>query len=211
MALNVKFENEQGLINFFRSSLKDIGEDIKKNTLKDMSSIMLKIGPKEEKKIFRYIANRVMGHVNPPKQIEGKPAFQDVVWKPLAKSTVRKKGHKRKWIDSGSLKNYLRGLSAAYWYGKPKTIIDGDSVTYYSMFNYNRKPFGAHDHRGVSQEFKITGDGAFGEDGDNINRPIFEPMQEFIFYEKVEDMINEAINDYMEENYGVRYNVPTTY
>lgn len=211
MGQNVRFENEQGLINFFRSSLKDIGEDVKKDVLKNISDIMLKVGPKEEKKIFRYIADRAMGHFQPPKRIDGKPAFQGIVWKPLAKSTIKRKGHKRKWIDSGSLKNYMRALVATYWYGKPKTIMSKDSVSYYSMFNYDRKPFRAHDERGVSQEFKITGNGSFGEDGDNINRPIFEPMQDFIFYEKVEELIEKAVNEYMEENYGVHYTVPTTY
>lgn len=203
--LNVRFENEQNLLNFFKSELDNVAKDVKKDILKDFSKIMMKIGPKEEKKIFRYIANRAMGHVNPPKTIEGKPVFQGVTWKPLAKSTIKKKGHKRKWIDSGSLKNYLLGLSAAYWYGNPKTIISRDKskISYYSMFNYDRKPFRAHDSKGVSQEFKITGNGAFGEDGDNFNRPIFEPMQDFIFYEKVNEMIDEAIDEYMEENYGI--------
>lgn len=212
MPLNVRFENEQKLINFFNSSFDEIGKEVKKDISKDMSKIMMKIGPKEEKKIFKYIASRVIGHVNPPKTIEGKPAFQGVSWKPLAKSTIKKKGHNRKWIDSGSLKNYLLSLAATYWYGSPKTIIsrEGSSVSYYSMFNYTRKSFRAHDSRGVSQEFKITGDGIFGEDGDNINRPMFEPMQDFIFYEKVDELINEAINDYMEENYGVRYSISAT-
>lgn len=211
MELNVKFENEKGLIDFFRSSLENISEEIKKDILSDMSKIMMKIAPKEEKKIFKYIANRAMGHVDPPKIIEGEPAFEGVTWKPLAKSTIKRKKHRKKWIDSGSLKTYLLGLSAAYWYGNPKTIISNDSVTYYSMFNYDRKPFRAHDARGVSQEFKITGDGSFGEDGDNINRPIFSPMEDFIFYHKVDKMIDEAINDYMEENYGIRYDVSSTY
>ena len=212
MELSVRISNEQDLLKFFRNALDDIGKSVKKDILNDISKIMMKIGPREEKKIFKYIANRAMGHVNPPKVIEGKPAFQGVVWKPLAKSTIKKKGHRRAWIDSGSLKKYLLGLSATYWYGNPKTIKKGtDSILYYSMFNYQRKPFRAHDARGVSQEFKITGDGSFGEDGDNINRPIFNPMEEFIFYEKVNNMLNEAINEYMEENYGVRYNVPTEY
>lgn len=208
---NISFENIQDLNYFFKSCIDDIVEDTRKEILNDISNIMMKIGPKEEKKIFKYIANRAMGHVNPPKVIEGRPAFQGVTWKPLAKSTIKRKGHKRAWIDSGSLKKYLLGLSAAYWYGKAKTIKKGDTVTYYSMFNNGRKPFRAHDSKGVSQEFKITGDGSFGEDGDNINRPIFSPMEEFIFYEKVDKMINDAINDYMEDKYGVRYDVPTAY
>lgn len=208
---NISFENIQDLKYFFRSALDDITKSTKKEILNDISTIMMKIGPKEEKKIFKYIANRAMGHVNPPKIIEGRPAFQNVTWKPLAKSTIKRKGHKRAWIDSGSLKKYLLGLSAAYWYGKAKTIKKGDTVTYYSMFNNERKPFRAHDSKGVSQEFKITGNGSFGEDGDNINRHIFSPMEEFIFYEKVDKMINDAINDYMEDKYGVRYDVPTAY
>ena len=208
---NISFDNIQDLNYFFKSCIDDIVEDTRKEILDDISTIMMKIGPKEEKKIFKYIANRAMGHVNPPKIIEGRPAFQNVTWKPLAKSTIKRKGHKRAWIDSGSLKKYLLGLSAAYWYGKAKTIKKGDTVTYYSMFNNERKPFRAHDSKGVSQEFKITGDGSFGEDGDNINRPIFSPMEEFIFYEKVDKMINDAINDYMEDKYGVRYDVPTAY
>lgn len=209
MERSVSIFNRQELIRFFRSALDDITKDVKKDILNNISKIMLKIGPREEKKIFKYIANRAIGHVNPPKKIEGRPAFQNVVWKPLAESTIKRKGHRRAWIDSGSLKKYLLGLSATYWYGNPKTIKGDNSMTYVSMFSYPRKPFRAHDSRGVSQEFKITGDGSFGEDGDNINRPIFNPMEEFIFYEKVDKMINDAINEYMEENYGVRYNVPT--
>ena len=211
MELNVKFENEKELKNYFKSALRDIERDIKEDIINDISKIMMEIAPKEEKKIFKYIANKAIGHVNPPKIIEGESAFEGVTWKPLAKSTVKRKKHNKKWIDSGSLKTYLLGLSAAYWYGTPKTIKSDDSVSYYSMFNYSRKPFRAHDARGVSQEFKITGDGSFGEDGDNFNRPIFSPMEDFIFYHKVDKMIDEAINDYMEENYGVRYDVPTTY
>ena len=217
MELSVKFENEQDLLKFFRSELEDIKRDVRKNITKDVSKIMMKIGPREEKKIFRYIANKVMGHVEPPKRIDGRPAFQGVTWLPLAKSTIKRKGHRRKWIDSGSLRNYLRARadSVLYWYGKPKTVISNDlsKVSYYSIFNYERKPFRAHDSRGVAQELKITGeDGSFDFNGDmdNGNRPIFNPMEEFLF-DKVDYLIDEAINDYMEENYGVRYNVPTTY
>ncbi len=226
MELNVKFE-DRDLLKFFRSELDNIKEDVRKDIIKDVSKIMMKIGPREEKKIFRYIANKAMGHVEPPKRIDGRPAFQNIKWLPLAKSTIKRKGHKRKWIDSGSLKNYLRAQadSVLYWYGKPKTVISQDlsKVTYYSIFNYERKPFRAHDSRGVAQELKITGEGGFfrrdknlsrlfdvDDDMDNGNRPIFNPMEQFLF-DKVDYLIDEAINDYMEENYGVRYNVPTGY
>lgn len=210
MELSVKFENEKDLRNYFRNSLEEISEELKNDILNDISKIMMKIAPKEEKKIFKYIANRAIGHVNPPRVIEGEPSFEGITWKPLAKSTIKRKKHNRKWIDTGSLKTYLLGLSATYWYGNPKIIRSGDSVSYYSMFNYERKPFKAHDERGVPQEFKITGDGSFGEDGDNFNRPIFSPMEDFIFYHKVDKMIDEAINEYMEENYGIRFDVSST-
>lgn len=217
MELSVRFENEQDLIKFFRGALEDVEKDVRRDITKDISKIMMKIGPREEKKIFRYIANKVMGHVEPPRRIEGRSAFQGVTWKPLAASTIKRKGHRRKWIDSGSLRNYLRARadSVIYWYGKPKAVISKDlsKITYYSIFNNERKPFRAHDARGVSQELKITGeDGSFDFTGDmdNSNRPMFNPMEDFLF-DKVDYLIDEAINDYMEENYGVRYNVPTGY
>lgn len=214
MVLNVEFKlgNEDQLIKSFQAFLKDMSKDVKKDITKNISKIMLKVGSRQEKKIFRYIANRVMGHVEPPKTIDDYPVFQGVTWKPLSPTTIRRKGHKRKWIDSGSLQNYLRALSATYWYGNPKVKISRDlsTVTYYSIFYNTRKPFRAHDKRGVSQELKITSEsGSFlGGDMDNANRPIFNPMEEFLFsYSR--DLMTEAINDYMEENYGVRYNVPT--
>lgn len=217
MEPSVRFENEQDLLKFFRSELEDIKRDVRKDITKNISEIMMNIGPKEEKKIFRYIANRAMGHVEPPKRIEGRSVFQGITWIPLAKSTIKRKGHKRKWIDSGSLKKYLlaRADTVLYWYGKPKALVSKDlsKVTYYSIFNNQRKPFRAHDERGTLQELKITGeDGSFDSNGDmdNDNRPIFTPMEDFLF-DKVDYLIDKAINDYMEENYGVRYNIPTTY
>lgn len=200
------------LVKWLRSSLDEFTEETKSEILNDLSKIISKKAPNEEKKIFKYIAKYVMGHINPPKIIEGKPAFQGVSWPSLAESTIKRKRNNKKWIDTGSLKMYLRALSATYWYGKPKTIVstDKDLIMYYSMFNYQRKPFRAHDEKGVSQEYKITGDGLWGEDGDNLIRPIFSPMEDFMF-EKAENLIYDLVNEYMEENYGTTFDVSSTY
>lgn len=212
MEVSVSFGKQIDLINFFKGALEDIEREVKSDILKDVSKIMMRIGPRVEKKIFRYIANRAFDHLEPPKSIEGYPVFQGVIWEPLAQSTIRKKKHRRKFVDSGSLRNYLLAKTdATYWYGKPKTIINesDDQVLYYSMFNYKRKPFRAHDNRGASQEFKLTGPDA--DDGDNYKRPVVSPMEDFLFGEKLDALVDKAINDYMEENYGVRYDVFADY
>jgi len=204
------------LVEWFKKSVNDYQNWEEKMILRKVANIYKRYGPEIEKKIFKYVARYAIGHVNSPKVIEGMDShYSDYgEWKPLRPSYAKRKGNNYKYINTGSLKEYLLGLSAAYWYSDPKTSIDfiHKTVTYYSMFRNGRKPFRAKDKDGHLQEDKLEKneyEGA-GFGVKSPKRPLIEPMEDYLFYEKLDKIVDELINKYMEEEYGDEELIPST-
>lgn len=209
--------HDEDFYHWFRSEWDDFQQVEKEKILNDIGAIFKEASEKSEKKIFKYIVKYAFGHVDSPKIIEGLPAYFPS-WEPLSPAYARRKKSNKKWTTKrNNLKNYLLGLtSAQYWYGKPQIKLNylRGIVTYISMFNYERKMFRGTDRSKktpVLQEMKIQMSNNLQKGGDSTLRPIFEPMEEFLFNEKFNQIVDNLIEEYMEDNYEGKYHVPTTY
>lgn len=212
MAQGVKRE----LLQWFEDSVEDFQRWEEERILRRVKNMYLKHGPEVEKKIFKYLTRYVMARVNPPEFIEGLPVDYPE-WEPLNKNYARKKGTNKKFIYSGRLIAYLSGKEDAQpWYKKPQVKIDykNKTVTYYSMFREGRKAFKATDpvKETVLQEQKIqhASSGNIEEiDGDNPQRPLVKPMEDFLLYKKLSQIMDEELQRFMEEDYENEQFIPT--
>lgn len=186
------------LSKWFNDKIDEFTSFEKKNILRLTKGVLEDKAYNIEKDIFKYVAKYLMNRVDPPSTVDGLP-YESPKWIPLKDSYAKRKGKylglgratQRKWVYSGSLRNYLLGLTASYWYGKPRAKIDykNDYIIYESMFLRGRKPF-----RAKGQENKI--------DYSEPLRPIITPMEDFLFNTKLNVEIDNWIDRYLEDNYG---------
>jgi len=201
---------EKDLTEWFKDTVNEYMDFEKKWLFQQIRYAYETHGPEVEKQIFKYLVAYVMARVNPPSSIEGME-INYPKWKPLSKDWIREKGHRRAYYYLGHLMNYIVNKDAFRWYGRPKVrgnYKDG-ILTYYSMFSYERKPFGAND--GDSPfENKIKYN-EYDENGNPI-RELFAPMEDFLLYKKLDAVIEKTLKKVMEEEDYEKYRkfVPTT-
>lgn len=130
---------------------------------------MDKAGKDTESRYFRNITDTMnVFRPNHDLFVEGDP-YRGVRWKSLNKEYVKRKGHDRKWFNTGELQSYLARARVSAYFPKTTTMIDGKNVIYSSGLESERKHF---DDKNV--EKKIS-----GNPNNEKLRPLFEPMRRF--------------------------------
>ena len=192
MAQDVRTRNTgKELSDWFLNEVEEYTQYVAQLDLKILAGRIKDLGNSIERKIFKYIATRLMNRENPPSAIDGLP-YRSPTWKPLSENYIKRKKHKRKWMKTGSLIAYLQARDGNEWFhGGPKVRVDKSNyvITYESMFNNGRREFGAG-----RQEQKLY----YNEDA----RPVLEPMEDFLFDEKLNYEIDKLLEKWTEENYG---------
>lgn len=178
------------LSDWFLKEVEKYTDYVAQLDLKLLAGRIEDVGKKVESKIFKYIALKLMDRENPPTSIDGLP-YKSNPWKPLSKNYIKRKKHRRKWMKTGELIKYLQARDPIWFYGGPKTHVDKSNyvITYESMFNNGRNEF-----RSGREEQKIY----YNED----KRPVFKPMEDFLFDEKLNEEIDNLLDEWMEKNYG---------
>lgn len=169
MALAAKFNI------FLGDEINEIADKAAAKIQRTLESRMFWLGVGVEKRLFKYIANYAVGHVNPPRSIDGIPVFGGVKWAPLTPAYAKRKRpqvRNKKFLNFGILRTYLKGIDdARRFYGNPYASMErkGDTLeaTYSSMFNNSRSYF--------------PGKIGYKLGYNNIKRPIIEPMEDFLW------------------------------
>lgn len=195
MVQDVRTQNTgKELSDWFLNEVEKYTQYVAQLELKVLSGRIKELGNRVERQIFKYIATRLMDRDQPPSTIDGLPYTSDR-WEPLTEKYVKRKKRMRlsprKWRKTGALIAYLKGRDGNYWFhGGPKVKVDKSNyvITYESMFNNGRREFGAERH-----EQKLY----YNEDA----RPVLEPMEDFLFDEKLNYEIDKLLEKWMEENY----------
>lgn len=181
---------------FLSDLIGNIADEESKKLVEKLAKDVYNLGLRVEKSIFKYMADRVIGHIDPPSAIDGIPSFIGVRWKPLTKAYSKRKApwnRNKKFLNTGHLRTYIAARNAAYYYKKPKikTDVKNDVLTYESMFrDGRRRKFATHDGKS-SYELKLTRHYGLG---DNFDRPIIEPMEDFMwkkFLRRLDDLFNK--------------------